>query len=129
LQADAAKLFHPITAETERQAATQAKEIRKITHAIQHLPADIAEEANFAKVLEEQQKAIQDAPPPAAPHMVIDPDLDLDVETIRLYKFKPPSELDLNDVDLIASIIEDTKVINTAHLGVKKRRKGITDIE
>src|SRR5215469_9147258 len=64
LQADAAKLFHPITAETERQAATQAKEIRKITHAIQHLPPDIAEEANFAKVLAEQQKAIQDAPPP-----------------------------------------------------------------
>src|SRR5688572_5933819 len=62
---DATKLFKLIsTATTEAQAAT-SKELQKVTGALQHLPAQIAAEANFnpiAALFGEATPAIE-APP------------------------------------------------------------------
>jgi hypothetical protein len=46
-QFEAAKLFQPITGEAEKQAAAQSKEIQKLASALEHLPRQIAEEANY----------------------------------------------------------------------------------
>src|SRR5678816_4902460 len=73
---DATKLFKPIaTATTEAQAAT-SKELQKVTGALQHLPAEIAAEANFNPIA-----SLFGAPALPAPEisqtLLIDPNKDL----------------------------------------------------
>ena len=120
---DATKFFKPIsTATTEAQAAT-SKELQKVTGALENLPAQIAAEANFnplAALFGDATPAIE--APPIPQTLRIDPDKDLDVDTIRNHGFIPPSELDLADTAGIKEIIEDVKKYNRYILGGEKSK-------
>jgi hypothetical protein len=136
-QVEAAKLFHPITGEAEKQAAAQSKEIQKLASALEHLPRQIAEEANYNPIAalfggEAPQKVPRPAlePYPLAAGareeesspMVVNQDRDLDLETLKRYNFKPPSALDLTNTDAIEKVIEGINRVNTHRLGAAKRK-------
>ena len=134
---EAAKLFKPITAETSKQADLTKKEIEKVTEALNHLSAKIAAEADFNPIAalfgeENARKALPTtAPLPADPSaLVVNADRDLDVETIRQYGFKPPSELDPTNSEAIDQLIDGINRVNTYKLGqAKKKAKTIEERE
>src|SRR6218665_274738 len=122
LQFEASKLFNPITGAVEKQALKQATEIANVTWAIERLPAKIVDEANFNPIA-----ALLGAEPPALPAPPLDPsfvvnaDKNLDLETIKRYKFKPLSELNFTNVEAINRVVEGVnRVINK--LGQDKRK-------
>lgn len=124
LQFEAAKLFNPITGLAEKQAI----ELENVTKAIEKLPAKIAAEANFnpiAALFGEETNHTPALPAPIKPEYVVDADKDLDIETIKRYKFKPPSELNLKNEAGIDDLIEGINRVNH-RLGQARRKIGKT---
>jgi hypothetical protein len=129
---EAAKLFKPITAETAKQEA----ELEKVTKAIERLPAQIAAEADFnpiAALFDEGGEGRKALPAPAPQHPdptpVVNADRGLDVETIKRYGFKLPSELDQTNTEAIDRLIDGINRVNTYKLGAAKRKAKTTGEE
>src|SRR5688572_15879134 len=117
---DATKLFKPIaTATTEAQAAT-SKELQKVTGALQHLPREILDEANFNPIAGIFGEATPALPAPESPQtLLFNPNQGLNIVVIERYGFVRPSELDLTNKQ---DIIEGINKYNRSVLGAEKRK-------
>lgn len=130
LQYDATKLFQPIVASQQatatEQASKQTTEIEKVTKALEQLPAALAAEANFNPVAalfgEDTTETSKALPIPPDPTLFVNANRDLNLEVIKKYGFKPPSELDLTNTKAIERLIEGINQVNTCKLGQTKKK-------
>lgn len=126
LQEDAAKLFKPIITETQKQISAstdQTKELRKVVDALAGTAAAAPRSQPMA--LEAPATAREEQQDPST--ILVNPDKGLDIEIIRKYNFKPPSELNFSDLTTIYAIIEAISDTNIHQIGAKKRTKGISN--
>ena len=127
---EASKFFKPITSAVSKAHQQETAEVKKVTDALERLPAQIATEANFnpiAALFGEPEAAVASAPPalPAAaakPTITVNPDHALNVELIKLHGFTPPSELDTSDPIAVRNAAEAVNVYNQYSLGPKKQK-------
>src|SRR5678816_4418746 len=120
---DATKLFKPIaTATTEAQAAT-SKELQKVTGALEQLPRQILDEANYNPIASLFGEATPALPAPESPQtLLFNPNQGLNIFVIERYGFVRPSDLDLSNDQDIEDIIERISKYNRNVLGAEKRK-------
>src|SRR5688572_2454311 len=83
---DATKLFKPIaTATTEAQAAT-SKALKKVTGALENLPREIVDEANFNPIASIFGEATPALPAPESPQtLLFNPNQGLNIVVIEIW--------------------------------------------
>src|ERR1043165_1645841 len=122
---DAAKLFKPITTATAEATAeaqaTTSKELQKVTRALEDLPRQITEEANFNPLT--ALFGTPALPAPESPQrLLFNPNQDLNIEVIERYGFVRPSELNLADKQKIEALIEQINKYNKSVLGAERKK-------
>jgi len=103
-----------------------------VTEALNRLPAQIATEANFNPIEalfgEDSRKALPtSAPLPTDAALLVNADRDLDVDTIKRYGFKIPSELDPTKTEAMERLIDGINRVNTYKLGQAKKKAKTTE--
>ena len=89
LQYEAAKLFKPLTEAQEVSTAATTQKLDKVVDTLERLPAQLAIEENPIQSLFTERAL----PAPPKKDTIVDPDINMDLDILRRYGFKPPSQV------------------------------------